>query len=99
MKNIVAVLAEAGGAPHHLARLTWYVIDKADYLARRKEIGEAYRRVIGRHFPAMTSWSWPACWKKARASKSRRRPSFHLGSGCIAPRGRRRHNDTMKENA
>jgi enamine deaminase RidA (YjgF/YER057c/UK114 family) len=54
LANIVQVLAEAGGEPHHLARLTWYVTDKAAYLARQKEIGEAYRRVIGRHFPTMT---------------------------------------------
>lgn len=54
LSNIVTVLAEAGGAPRHLARLTWYVTDKAAYLGRRKDIGEAYRRVIGRHFPAMT---------------------------------------------
>jgi enamine deaminase RidA (YjgF/YER057c/UK114 family) len=54
LTNITAVLAEAGGKPHHLTRLTWYVTDKAAYLARRKDIGEVYRRVIGRHFPAMT---------------------------------------------
>jgi enamine deaminase RidA (YjgF/YER057c/UK114 family) len=54
LTNITAVLAEAGGKPHHLTRLTWYITDKAAYLARRKDIGEVYRRVIGRHFPAMT---------------------------------------------
>jgi enamine deaminase RidA (YjgF/YER057c/UK114 family) len=54
LSNITAVLAEAGGKPHHLTRLTWYITDKAAYLARRKDIGEAYRRVIGRHFPPMT---------------------------------------------
>jgi enamine deaminase RidA (YjgF/YER057c/UK114 family) len=54
LKNIVAVLAEAGGEPHHLTRLTWYITDKAAYVARRKEIGAAYRRVIGRHYPAMS---------------------------------------------
>jgi enamine deaminase RidA (YjgF/YER057c/UK114 family) len=54
LKNIVAVLAEAGGAPRHLTRMTWYITDKAAYVARRKEIGEAYRRVIGKHFPAMS---------------------------------------------
>jgi enamine deaminase RidA (YjgF/YER057c/UK114 family) len=52
--NIVAVLAEAGGAPRHLTRLNWYVVDKSAYIASRKQIGEAYRRIIGRHFPAMT---------------------------------------------
>jgi enamine deaminase RidA (YjgF/YER057c/UK114 family) len=54
LANIVQVLAEAGGKPHHLTRLSWFVTDKATYVARQKEIGEAYRRVIGRHFPAMT---------------------------------------------
>ena len=55
LRNIVAVLAEAGGEPRHIARMTWYLTDKKEYLARQKEIGEAYRRVIGRHFPAMTA--------------------------------------------
>jgi len=54
LKNIVAVLAAAGAAPRHLVRLNWYVTDKAEYAARRQEIGKAYRRTIGRHFPAMT---------------------------------------------
>jgi enamine deaminase RidA (YjgF/YER057c/UK114 family) len=54
LANVVAVLAEAGGAPQHLVRLTWYITDKPAYVARRREIGSAYRRVIGRHFPAMT---------------------------------------------
>ena len=54
LKNIVEVLAAAGGKPHHLVRLNWYVIDKAEYAARQREIGDVYRRVIGRHFPAMT---------------------------------------------
>lgn len=54
LENIVAVLAEAGGRPEHLVRLTWYVTDKREYAARLKEIGEAYRSVIGKHFPTMT---------------------------------------------
>lgn len=54
LKNIVAVLAEAGAAPHHLTRLTWYITDRAAYVARRREIGAAYRRVVGRHYPAMS---------------------------------------------
>ncbi|HEU0062967.1 MAG TPA: RidA family protein [Hyphomicrobiaceae bacterium] len=52
--NILEVLAEADGEPEHLVRLTWYVLDKNDYLGRLKEVGQAYRRVLGRHFPAMT---------------------------------------------
>lgn len=54
LQNIVDVLAEAGAGPEHLVRLTWYVVDKQDYNAKRREIGKAYRDIIGRHFPAMT---------------------------------------------
>lgn len=54
LQNIVDVLAEAGAGPEHLVRLTWYVTDRQEYARRRKEIGEAYRRVIGRHYPTMT---------------------------------------------
>ncbi|PMR73150.1 RidA family protein [Billgrantia endophytica] len=52
--NIVEVLDEAGAGPEHLVRLTWYVTDKQEYLARLKEVGAAYREVLGKHFPAMT---------------------------------------------
>ena len=54
LKNIVAVLKEAGGEPRHLVRINWYITDKPSYVARQKEIGEAYRRVVGRYFPTMT---------------------------------------------
>ena len=54
LRNIVEVLAEAGGRPEHIARLTWYVTSKREYVSRLREIGQAYRRVLGRHFPAMT---------------------------------------------
>jgi enamine deaminase RidA (YjgF/YER057c/UK114 family) len=54
LANIAAVLAEAGAGPEHLVRLTWYVIDKREYLSRLDDVGQAYRRVIGRHYPAMT---------------------------------------------
>ncbi len=53
LKNIVAVLAEAGGKPEHLVRLTWYVLDKQEYLDALKEVGPAYRELIGRHYPTM----------------------------------------------
>ena len=53
LRNIVAVLAEAGARPEHLVRLTWYVTDKRDYLAALPDLGRAYRAVIGRHYPAM----------------------------------------------
>ena len=54
LRNILAVVEAAGGAAEHLTRLTWYVTDKAEYLARQGEVGQAYRRVLGKHFPAMT---------------------------------------------
>jgi enamine deaminase RidA (YjgF/YER057c/UK114 family) len=53
LANICAVLAEAGGKPEHLARLTWYVTNKQAYLADPKGIGDAYRSTVGRHYPAM----------------------------------------------
>jgi enamine deaminase RidA (YjgF/YER057c/UK114 family) len=53
LRNIVAVLAEAGAGPEHVVRLTWYVTDRDEYLASLKDIGGAYRDVMGRHFPAM----------------------------------------------
>ena len=53
MQNIVAVLAEGGAGPEHIVRLTWYVTDKHEYLSRLKELGRAYREVLGRHYPAM----------------------------------------------
>ena len=53
LANVVTVLAEAGAGPQHVVRLTWYVVDRDDYLAERKAIGAAYRAVMGRHFPAM----------------------------------------------
>ena len=54
LSNIVAIVRAAGGEPRHITRLTWYVIDKQAYLAPQREVGEAYRRVMGRHFPVMT---------------------------------------------
>ena len=54
LQNIVAVLKEAGAGPEHMVRMTWYVIDRVEYNARLKELGAAYREVIGKHFPAMT---------------------------------------------
>jgi enamine deaminase RidA (YjgF/YER057c/UK114 family) len=54
LANVVAIVAAAGGRPEHIARLTWYVVDKRDYARRRGAIGEAYRSVMGRHFPSMS---------------------------------------------
>ena len=54
LRNIMAVVRAAGGCAENITRLTWYVTDKRTYLARQHEVGEVYRRVLGRHFPAMT---------------------------------------------
>ena len=53
LQNILEVLAEAGGRPEHLVRLTWYVLDKQEYLGAIKDVGAAYRELIGRHYPVM----------------------------------------------
>jgi enamine deaminase RidA (YjgF/YER057c/UK114 family) len=53
LKNILAVLAQANGRPEHIVRMTWYVIDKQEYLSAIKEVGAAYRELMGRHFPTM----------------------------------------------
>jgi enamine deaminase RidA (YjgF/YER057c/UK114 family) len=53
--NVVAVLAEAGGRPEHLVRLTWYVVDKREYLAASKSVGDAFREVIGHYDIAMSA--------------------------------------------
>ena len=54
LTNVVRLVREAGGFPEHLVRLTIYVKDKRDYLARREAIGEAYRGMMGQHYPAMS---------------------------------------------
>jgi len=53
LKNILNILAQAGGKPEHLVRLTWYVLDRKEYLASLKELGAAYRELMGRHYPTM----------------------------------------------
>ena len=55
LTNIVAILREGGAGPEHLVRMTWYVLDKSEYLKSGRELGEVYRAVIGRHYPAMTA--------------------------------------------
>ena len=54
LQNIMDVVKAAGGEASDLTRLTWYVTDKKEYLARQAEVGGAYRKVLGRNFPAMT---------------------------------------------
>jgi enamine deaminase RidA (YjgF/YER057c/UK114 family) len=55
LANVVMVLAQAGGRPEHVVRMTWYVVDKSEYIASYRALGAAYRAVMGRHFPAMTA--------------------------------------------
>ena len=52
--NIVEILNQADAKPEHITRMTWYVLDKNEYLAAAKEVGAFYRDIIGRHYPAMT---------------------------------------------
>ena len=54
LRNIVRVLKEAQGEPRHVVRLTWYVLSRDAYLREAREIGAAYREVLGKHFPAMS---------------------------------------------
>jgi enamine deaminase RidA (YjgF/YER057c/UK114 family) len=53
LENTLAVLREAGAGPEHVTRMTWYVTDRREYLARARELGEVYRALMGRHYPAM----------------------------------------------
>jgi enamine deaminase RidA (YjgF/YER057c/UK114 family) len=53
LRNVAAVLREAGAGPEHIARMTWYITDKPAYLAARRDIGRAWREILGRFYPAM----------------------------------------------
>jgi enamine deaminase RidA (YjgF/YER057c/UK114 family) len=53
LQNIISVLKEANGEPQHIVRLTWYVLDKKEYLGSLRQVGLAYRQLMGRHYPAM----------------------------------------------
>ena len=55
LKNVVAVLAAGGAEPHHITTMTWYFTDKQEYVGNLRGIGQAYREIIGRHFPAMAA--------------------------------------------
>ena len=54
LQNLLAVVEKSGGTATDITRLTWYVTDKKEYLARQREVGQTYRKVLGHHFPAMT---------------------------------------------
>jgi enamine deaminase RidA (YjgF/YER057c/UK114 family) len=53
IRNILEILAQANGKPEHIVRLTWYVLDKQEYLNSLKSVGEAYRELMGKHYPTM----------------------------------------------
>jgi enamine deaminase RidA (YjgF/YER057c/UK114 family) len=54
LQNVLTVLAETDGRPEHIVRLTWYIVDKQEYLACSKDLGIAYRALMGKHYPTMT---------------------------------------------
>jgi enamine deaminase RidA (YjgF/YER057c/UK114 family) len=53
LQNIISILKEADGKPEHIVRLTWYVLDKEEYKSSLKDVGAAYRELMGRHYPVM----------------------------------------------
>lgn len=55
IENILAIVAEAGGEAHHITRMVWYVVDKQEYMASYRELGQIYRELMGKHFPVMTA--------------------------------------------
>jgi enamine deaminase RidA (YjgF/YER057c/UK114 family) len=55
LENVVAVLAQAHARPEHIVRMTWYVVDKREYLDAARDVGAAYRALIGSHYPAMSA--------------------------------------------
>ena len=70
--NILAVLREANAGPEHLVRMTWYIVDRDEYVARLKELGAAYREIIGRNFPTMS------CVEVSRLVESRARVEIEV---------------------
>ena len=67
LHNVRAVLAEAGARPEHMVRMTWYVVDRADYLARGRDIGLVYREVMGPHYDVAMSAVEVSALMEARA--------------------------------
>ncbi|HEY2294407.1 MAG TPA: RidA family protein [Thermoanaerobaculia bacterium] len=55
LRNVITVLREAGAGPEHVTRMTWYITDKAAYLAARRDVGRAWREVMGSYYPAMAA--------------------------------------------
>jgi enamine deaminase RidA (YjgF/YER057c/UK114 family) len=54
LRNVMAILEAASGRAEHLVRLTWYITDRAEYMRSRRAIGDAYKQIVGRHYPAMS---------------------------------------------
>lgn len=54
LENILSILTDGGAGPEHIVRMTWFILDKHEYLARVKEVGATYRQILGRHYPAMS---------------------------------------------
>lgn len=55
LRNVLTILAEAGGEPRHIARMTWYVVDKREYVDSYEKLGAIYRELMGNHYPTMTA--------------------------------------------
>ena len=95
LRNIVTVLAEAGAGPEHVVRLTWYVTSREDYLASLKEIGAAYRAVMGRHFPTMAVVEVDGARRVLGARRDRGHGRVvvpaHICCSCVANRCRSVH--------
>ena len=73
LANVLSVLAQAGGRPEHIARMTWYVLDKRAYLDASRSIGQIYRELMGNHYPVMTAVqvvavpTWPGVSRRISA--------------------------------
>jgi enamine deaminase RidA (YjgF/YER057c/UK114 family) len=74
--NIVAVLREANAGPEHMVRMTWYIVDRDEYVARLKELGAVYREVIGRNFPTMS------CVEVSRLVETRAKVEIEVTAVC-----------------
>jgi len=72
LRNVVAVLREAGAGPQHMARMTWYITDRDEYVARLRELGGVYRDIMGRSFPAMS------CVEVSRLMEARARVEIEV---------------------
>jgi enamine deaminase RidA (YjgF/YER057c/UK114 family) len=72
LRNVVAVLHEAGAGPQHMARMTWYITDRDEYVARLRELGSVYRDIVGRNYPAMS------CVEVSRLMEARARVEIEV---------------------